>query len=73
MLAVGLLSTNVNMRKKVLTVEQRFAKLFPTRAAWAAADAAVDALSPKASMIEHNDTWIAAYVKAGGKRETFED
>lgn len=56
------------MRRKPLIDDQRLAQLFPTRAAWAAADKAVDALSPRESMTRFIDVWVAAYSKAGGRR-----
>lgn len=56
------------MRRKPLTDEQRFAQLFPTRAAWAAADKAADAVSPTEPMTKHVDAWVKGYVKAGGRR-----
>lgn len=55
-------------KRKPLTDEQRFAKLFPTRAARDAADEAVDTLSPREPMTAHVDAWVKAYVKAGGRR-----
>lgn len=61
------------MKKKAFTDDQQLAKLFPTRAAWAAADAAADALPPTAPMTRYVDTWLTAYWKAGGRRKTFKD
>ena len=40
---------------------------FPTQAARDAADSAVDKLDVTLPMTEFLDTWLAAYVAAGGK------
>jgi hypothetical protein len=42
-------------------------KNFPTVEARAAADKAIDALDAKEPMTRFIDTWIAAYLAAGGK------
>ena len=44
-----------------------FKKHFPTVAACNAADQAIDHLDPTLPMTVYLDTWLAAYVKAGGK------
>jgi hypothetical protein len=43
------------------------AKNFPTASARKAADEAVDSLDPHEPMTSFLDTWIAAYIRAGGK------
>ncbi len=46
---------------------------FPTPSAREAADQAIDELSPERPMSAYVDTWIAAYVRAGGVRPKLKD
>jgi hypothetical protein len=44
-----------------------FAKHFPNAKAREAADKAIDKLDSREPMTTYLDTWIEAYIKAGGK------
>lgn len=44
-----------------------FAKHFPNAKAREAADKAIDKIDPTEPMTTYLDTWIAAYLAAGGK------
>lgn len=65
------------MKPKKSTDVEREAKWwrenFPTAKAREAADRAVDALPPSATMAQHTDTWLAAYDAADGLRPVFDD
>jgi hypothetical protein len=53
--------------KPKLTDDQAFARLFPSRFAWAKADAAADAVPVHEPMHVHIDRWLAEYKRAGGR------
>ncbi len=54
-------------KKKARDDAAWWAKHFPTVAAREAADKAIDQLDPKEPMTTFLDTWVTAYVQAGGK------
>lgn len=47
-----------------------FTKHFPTAHARDAADREIDRLDVKEPMTKYLDTWIAAYIAAGGRRSS---
>lgn len=47
--------------------DDAFARLFPSPNARKAADDAIDRLTPQDPMHVYTDTWVAAYLAAGGK------
>jgi hypothetical protein len=60
-------------KKKVKDDAAWWAANFPTAHARAAADKVIDELDPTLPMTTFLDTWIAAYVAAGGRRKVYRD